>query len=224
MELQNPKYKDIGMHVITSLFTVDKGDVKVLLIKRKNEPFKDKWALQSGALYNDELLADGAARELEEKTGIKNQKLKMHNIFDAIDRSPVQRMLGIGFIGIIDWKKVELQKKTGKTNDADWFNIQNIPSLAYDHNDIIKDSLEELKRLILSSDILKGLFPSGFTMPELQNVIETILQIKVDRRNFRKKILSLNLIEDTNKEIVFKGKKPAKLYTFKKKIEKKNIF
>ena len=79
-------YKNIGVHTITSIFTVDKGVVKVLLVKRKNEPFKDMWALVGGAVYNNELLREGALREIKEKTGLEGVKIYESGIFDKLDR------------------------------------------------------------------------------------------------------------------------------------------
>ena len=95
MEITNKLYKNIGVHVISTLFTVDKGVIKVLLVKRTNEPYKDFWALPSGALYNNELLVTGAKRELKEKTGLVNIDLEFGTIFDALDRSKLLRMIGI---------------------------------------------------------------------------------------------------------------------------------
>ncbi len=215
MEKNNPLYKEQGIHVITSIFTVEKGITKVLLIKRKNNPYKDMWALVGGALYNNEDLLDGAKREILEKTGIKDIKIYFSNVFGKVNRSPIMRMLGTSFIGVIDSDKVSFLRDTLKTSNADWFSIDNIPDLAYDHNEIFQDALESLKTKILSTDILKSLFPNGFTIPEVQKAYESILNTKFDRRNFRKKLLSTKLIEDTNKEKVFEGTKPAKIYIFK---------
>lgn len=224
MEVNNPLYKNIGIHVITSLFTIEKGITKVMLVKRSNEPFNGYWALPGGALYNNELIYDAARRELYEKTGIKNIKLSMYGVFDELNRSPLKRMVAIGFLGIIDSEKVEVLRKTNKTSNADWFSIDGIPSLAYDHNEVLNKAIEELKTKIVTTDFLKDLFPNGFTMPELHNVYEAILEKEIDRRNFRKKMLSLDLILDTNKTVSYKGKKPAKLYIFKKRIDNKSIF
>ena len=225
MEKKNELYKNIGIHVISSLFTVDKGIVKVLLIKRNNEPFKGHWALPSGALYNNELIKKGASRELKEKTGLSNINLEQIGIFDKINRSNLMRMIGISYLGVIDIRRVEISKVTNKTIDADYFPIEKIPvNLAYDHNEIIENALEVLKEKIINSNILKDLFPEHFTLPELQKTYEAVLNKKLDRRNFRKKLISLNLIEDTNKTIKFEGKKPAKLYKFKETLENKNIF
>lgn len=225
MEVNNPKYKKQGVHVVSCIFTVEKGVVRVLLIKRKNEPYKDMWGLVGGALYNDEDLEDGLKREVFEKTGIQDIELKLCNVFGRVDRSPVMRMVGISYLGVLDSNRVRILKDTMKTSDADWVEIDKIPSLAYDHNEILTDALEKLKVEILRSDILKSLFPDGFTFPEIQKTYESILKRTFDRRNFRKKLLSLDLIEDTQKEVTFEGRKPAKLYRFKKNIKgNKNVF
>lgn len=226
METTNPLYKNQGIHMIASIFTVDHGNVKVLLIKRKNEPYKDKWALVGGALYNNEDLNDGISREIKEKTGIENIDLKLVNVHGRVDRSPVMRMVAVSYMGVIDIKSVNVLKDTLKTSDAEWINIEEVKELelAYDHNEIITSSFEELKEQILKSNILKSLFPNGFTMPEIQKVYEAILEKEFDRRNFRRKLLSLNLIEDTGKEVNFEGRKPAKVYKFKRKVSDINIF
>ena len=129
-------YENQGIHVITSLFTVEQGVVKVLLIKRNNEPFYGDWVLTGGALYNNETLEEGAKRELKEKTGIDNVPLKQFKAFGRIDRSPVMRMVAIGYIGIIDSKRVNILRKTRNTKDADWVPIDKVPHLGYDHNEI----------------------------------------------------------------------------------------
>ena len=226
VEVNNPKYKNQGIHVITTLFTVDKGVVKVLLIKRKNEPFKDKWSLVGGALYNDEDLDVGLRREVYEKSGIKDIPLELVGVHGKVNRSPVMRMVAVSYMGIIDIHSVNLLKETSKTSNADWIPLSQIPnlSLAYDHDEIIEEAFQFLKKRILNSNILATLFPNGFTMPEIHKVYETILGIHIDRRNFRRKLLSLNLIEDTNKTAKFLGNKPAKLYRFKDYIEDKNVF
>ena len=215
MELNNKLYKNIGIHVITTLFTVDKGIVKVLLVKRTNEPFNGYWALPGGAMYNNETLEEGARRELKEKTGLENIKLELGNIFDDVNRSNLQRMIGVSFLGVINTKGIELQKETMKTSNADFFAIDKVPELAYDHNLVIDKSLKILKEKILKSSILKDLLPEEFTLPELQKVYETLLNKELDRRNFRKKLLNDGIIWAVNKDAVFNGKKPAKLYCFK---------
>lgn len=224
MDVRNKLYKNQGIHVITALFTVEQGITKVLLIKRKNKPFEGDWVLTGGALYNNENLEDGALREIKEKTGIDNVDIKQFKSFGKVDRSPVMRMVAVGFVGIIDSKRVNVLRETKNTSNADWFPIDKIPPLGFDHEEILHDALIELQRRIVNSNILKSLFPDGVTIPELQKTYEAIFNKKFDRRNFRKKILSLDLIEDTNTSDKFEGNKPAKVYRFKDVIEDKDIF
>ena len=219
MEVNNPKYENQGIHVIASIFTIDKGKLKILLVKRKNKPYQGHWALTGGALYNDEDLEDGLNREIYEKTGLEHIEVKLANVFGKKNRSPVMRMVAVTYIGIIDASKVEIAKSTLKTSNAEWFSIDEVPHLAYDHNEIIADAIKKLKEEILKTDLLKVFFPSGFTLPELQKVYESILEKKLDRRNFRKKILNMDMIIPTEEEKIFEGKKKAKIYIFKEKEE-----
>jgi len=224
MEVYNPLYKNQGIHVILSLFTVEKGITKILLIKRKNESFKNFWALVGGALYNNEDLDQGMTREIEEKTGIKNIDIHFSGVFGKVHRSPVMRMVAITYVGFIDSTKVSLLKESFATSNADWFALDNIPDLAFDHKEILLEGLETLREKIISTDILKGLFPKGFTLPELQEIYESIFNKTIDRRNFRKKIINMGLLIDTGKTVIFKGTKPAKLYKFKNQNKNKQIF
>ena len=224
MDVKNSCYKNQGIHVITAIFTVEKGIPKVLLIKRKNEPFSGEWCLTGGALQNNEDLIDGAKREIYEKSGIDNIDIYEFKTFGKVNRSPVMRMVAVGYIGIIDCNRVDILKETTNTSNADWFRIDKIPSLAYDHEEILEYAIQFLKQKITESNILSSLFPNSFTMPELQKVYEAILNKQFDRRNFRKKILSLDIVEDINETAKFEGKKPAKLYRFKENIENKSVF
>ena len=224
MEINNPLYKNQGIHVISSIFTIDKGILKVLLIRRNNEPFKDKWGLVGGALYNKESALEGMKREIFEKTGLKNVSLSQYMVFSDVNRSPVMRMIALAYLGVVDIDKINVVKQTLKTKDADWFAIDNIPPLAYDHNEIIESAVLELQSRIKNTDILKSIYPKGFTLPELLKVYEAILKTPIDRRNFRKKMLNTGLIYDTKKTRKFEGNKPAKVYKFKINFKENNVF
>lgn len=214
MDIKNPLYKNQGIHAILALLTVENGVFKVFLIKRKNEPFKDKWVLIGGACYNNEDVDTAMKREMLEKTGIKNVKYKMFDVFSKPNRSPVCRMLAVAHIGVIDHKRVKFLKETAKTQDADWFAIDRVPSLGFDHQEILQGAIKYLREQIFDSDILKDLFPKEFTLPELHKAYECILNKKIDRRNFRKHLLQQNIIKDTGLYEETEGKKPSKLYQF----------
>ncbi len=223
MDKFNPLYKNQGIHVMIALFTVEEGKFKVMLIKRKNQPYKDKWILVGGACYNNEDAETAMNRELMEKTGLKNINYRLFNIFSRPDRSPIMRMLGIAYVGVIDCKKAKFLKETNKTSDADWFIIDRIPELGYDHKEILGKAIEFLKEQIFDSTILRDLFPETFTLPEVHKAYEGILEKKIDRRNFRKRLLALGIIEDTGLVQESPQKKPAKLYRFAKDMKKVNV-
>lgn len=214
MQKDNPLYKNQGIHAVLALFTVENGRFKVFLIKRKNEPFKNKWILIGGACYNNEDVDSGMKRELFEKTGMKDIKFKMFNVFSKPDRSPVCRMIAIGYVGVIDCNRVKFLKETSTTQDADWFLIDRVPPLGFDHQEILDDAIEYLRGQIFDSSILKDLFPKHFTLPELHKAYESILNKKIDRRNFRKRLLQQKIILDTGLFEEKTGKKPSKLYQF----------
>lgn len=212
MVKEDIRYKDQGIHLICSIFTVEKGRTKVLLIKRKNSPYNGMWALVGGALYNNETVESGLAREVREKTGLDGVKFIHSGIFSDPGRSPVMRMVALSYIGILDFNKVKYLTDTEKTSDAQLFDIDDIPKLAYDHNQILEKDICTLKKEILRSDIIEGFYPDGFTLPELFMLYETILGKQLDRRNFRKKLLDSGIIIETGDKVVFNGRKPANLY------------
>lgn len=214
MDIKNPLYKNQGIHVVLALFTTENGKVKVFLIKRKNQPFKDKWILVGGACYNNEDVDSAMKREMYEKAGLKNINYRMFNVYSKPDRSPVCRMIAIAYIGVIDSSRVKFLKETTKTQDADWFLIDRIPNLGYDHQEILEDAIKYLKKQIFDTTILKDLFPKYFTLPQLHKTYESILNKNIDRRNFRKRLLQQNIIFETGKLEEIAGKKPSKLYMF----------
>lgn len=215
MDINNPLYKNQGIHVVCALFTVRDGEVKVLLVQRSNKPYTDKWMLPSGAVYNNEDCETAIKREMIEKTGISDIYVEQFHTFSNPKRSPLMRMIAVGYIGIINSENLKFKKKTEKTQDIEWFNLRDVPEeLAYDHTEILLEAIETIKQKIMRSTIVKSLLPKYFTLPELQKVYEAILGKQFDRRNFRKKFLQLNLIENTGLTQDIKGHRPANLYKF----------
>ena len=157
MKKSNSLYKNQGIHVITAIFTVEQGVTKVLLVKRKNEPYKGDWTLTGGALYNNEDLDTGAKREIFEKTGIEDIEIEQFKTFGKVDRSSVMRMVAVAYIGVIDSSRVKVLRETINTSNADWFSIDKIPGLGFDHEEILEEALNYLRSKIVSTDILKAL-------------------------------------------------------------------
>jgi len=212
------------LETLISIFTIDKGELKVLLLRKKNEPYKGYWVLPGNTLRNDETLEDNITDAVLDKTGLLSVYIEQCYTFSNIDRDPDNRMIATSFIGLVDSKSVEIKREERPEFETSWFSIEELPKLGYDHENILKRNVDYLKKKIVNSNVLKSLFPSDFTLPELQHVYEQILGKELDRRNFRKKFIGLDLIEDTlEKNVGFNGR-PAKLYRFKDDIKEINLF
>ncbi|MBE6144960.1 MAG: NUDIX hydrolase [Firmicutes bacterium] len=212
------------LETLISIFTIDKGALKVLLLRKKTEPYKGYWILPGNILRNDETLEDNITDAVLDKTGLLSVYIEQCYTFSNIDRDPDGRVIATSFIGLVDSKSVEIKREERPEFETAWFSIDELPKLGYDHESIISRNIDYLKRKIVNSNVLKSLFPSDFTLPELQHVYEQILGRELDRRNFRKKFIGLDLIEDTlEKNVGFNGR-PAKLYRFKDDIKEINLF
>lgn len=222
MDILNKKYARQGIHGIVSLFTVEDSSIKVLLVKEHEGPYAGKWILTGGAIYNDEDIESGIRRELKEKVSNNDFYMEQFGIYSDPNRTKVVRMIAITYVALVNTEKSTLIENT---DEVKWFKISELPDLGYDHNIILMDSIEYLKKIILKSNIVKVLLPEYFTMPQLTRIYSTLLNKIIDRRNFRKKFLSLNLIDEVNYSGIKKVGKPAKYYKFKDNIEEdKNIF
>jgi len=202
------------IEVLTNIFTIDKNKLKVYLIRRTEDPFKGYWMLPSNLLMTTETIEECAKETVLEYLGIGDIYLKQCNVFSKIDRLPNDRILANSLIGLVD-RETLLLKKKNTMYEGVWFPVEEIPKMVFDHAEILKDAVEFLKQHLNNTEVLKILFPSDFTMPELQIVYEQILGKTLDRRNFRKKILNMDLLEDTGDKNNIGNGRPAKLYRFK---------
>ena len=209
---------------LISIFTIDKGKVKVLLFRKKDEPYKGYWMLPGGILKANESLEESISDYVVENCGFSNLYTEQCHVFSDVERIPDKRVVAITCIGLIDSINVELKQEIPDSIESEWFNISAIPKTIYDHGMIIDKSVDCLRERIINSNVLKILFPSDFTLPELQKVYEQILGKELDRRNFRKKFINLGLIEDTGYKNEGYTGRPAKLYRFKENIEERDLF
>lgn len=221
---QTNENNSLACETLIGIFTVDSGVVKVLLSRKKTEPYKGYWTLIGKKLQIDETLEDNITDVVIDETGLSNIYIEQIHTFSSLDRNYSERTLSTVFIGLVDSKTVELKQYKENNGDFSWFSIDAIPKMGYDHDILLKYAIDYLRKKITNSNILKLLFPSDFTLPELQKVYEQILNITIDRRNFRKKFVSMNLIEDTGyKNEGFTGR-PAKLYRFQDELKEKTLF
>lgn len=197
------------------LFTFYENDLKVLLIQRRHDPFGGKWALPGGFVEIDEDLEDAALRELAEETNVTNVYLEQLYTFGEPDRDPRTRVITISYFALLSVDQVANQQIRGASdaNDARWWSMYDLPELAFDHARILQYALQRLRWKLEWTALGFLLLPEEFTLSELQKVYETVLNEPLDKRNFRRKILATDVLEETG-NIREGDHRPAKLYRF----------
>ena len=173
------------------IFGFDGASVKVLLIKRSNDPHKGKWAFPGGFMEIDESAEECAKRELEEETGLRNASVEQFYTFTDVDRDPRERVVTIAHYALVRLSEV---KGGDDAELAQWFALSEVPALAFDHDKMLSMALKRLKERICFEPVGFDLLPEVFTMTELQNLYEAILEVKFDRRNFYNKMLKLGVL------------------------------
>jgi 8-oxo-dGTP diphosphatase len=197
------------------IFGFDGLDLKVLLIKRKHDPFAGYWALPGDIVLPEQDLDEGALQVLEQLTGIKDVYLEQVHTFGKVNRHPRGRVITIAYFSLINIKDVEI-RPASFADKVDWKKISSIESLAFDHLEIMQTCLERLRRNIRYQPIGFELLPNKFTLTALQKLYESILEKDLDKRNFRKKILSMHILKSDNEMQKGVAHRPAKLYSFDK--------
>lgn len=193
------------------IFGYDGYQLRVLLIRRGGDPFKGYWALPGGFLNMDESVEQCAFRELYEETGLEPDSLEQFGVFSALGRDPRGRTVSVAFYGLVRLAEVHGGDDAA---EAQWFDPTELPDLAFDHFDIIKEAFEALKRDIHYRPIGFNLLEQQFSIPQLQRLYESILGVSFDRRNFQKKVLSLGILNQTNNKEKAQRHRAGKLYTF----------
>jgi 8-oxo-dGTP diphosphatase len=193
------------------IFTVDDGALKALLVQVRDGPCAGQWAFPGGLVHMDESLDDAARRELSAKTGLGGVYLEQLRSFGDPDRDPRARVVSTAYFALLPAK--DMVERSAKYADLAWFPVRRLPSLAYDHDAIARAALERLRAKLAYTNLVYGLLPAAFTLGELQVIYERILGRRLDRRNFRKKILASGLLRQIRAQR--RGPhRPAALYRF----------
>jgi 8-oxo-dGTP diphosphatase len=195
------------------IFGFDEGDLKVLLIKRGEEPYQGKWALPGYFVYPNEDLDTAAKRVLEELTGLRNVYLEQVKTFGAVDRHPFGRVITVAYFSLIKISHYTIQPSS-IARKAKWHSVSKIKDLAFDHLEILRACFDRLKWSVRSRPVGFELLPPKFTLTQLQHLYEAILETDLDKRNFRKKILSMDLLIDLEETQEGVAHRPARLYQF----------
>ena len=193
------------------VFGFDGAKLNVLLIERGIEPYKGCWAFPGGFLNMDETALQGAKRELYEETGLKNAYIHQFHAFTEVNRDPRDRVITIAYYALVRISEVKAGDDAAK---AEWFPLDKVPSLAFDHDKVLRVATQELRRQIHFEPIGFELLPEKFTMTQLQRLYEAILNVKFDRRNFCNKMLKIGILTQLDETLPMSNKKEAFLYKF----------
>jgi 8-oxo-dGTP diphosphatase len=206
--------QNIRVAVDAIVFGYQNNQLYVLLIQQKFGSTESYWALPGGLVKNDESLQEAVKRELKEETNITVDHFEQLFTFgDDVFRDPRNRVISVAYFALVDPSELQV-KADSDADNAQWFKVGEIPALAFDHNLILKKAIERLKAKLTYEPIGFDLLPKEFLFSELENLYCTILEKEIDRRNFRKKILSFGIIQETDNFSPNKTGRPAKLFKF----------
>lgn len=208
-------YEQPAVTVDLVIFTVNDDTLNVMLVKRTEEPFADSWSLPGGFLKVGESLEDAALRVLKEKAGVENVYVEQLYTFGDPDRDPRARVITVTYFALIPWKDL-LHPPSDKISDLTWSPVNHLPKLAFDHREIVEYAVRRLRAKASYSNIVYGLMPRQFRLSELQRMYEIIINDKLDKRNFRKRMLATGLLQETGRKDIAGAHRPAMLYKFKK--------
>jgi len=210
------KLQNIRIAVDAIVFGYKNSQLYVLLIQQKFGTSDSYWALPGGLVKNDESLKDAVQRELREETNVSVDYFEQLFTFgDDIFRDPRNRVVSVAYFALVNPSKLEIKADSDAEN-VQWFKISEVPTMAFDHNTILKKALERIKAKLTYEPIGFDLLPKEFLFSELENLYCTILDKEIERRNFRKKILSFGIVEETENYSPIKTGRPAKLFRFNK--------
>lgn len=207
------EYPRAALAVDCVVFGLDETDLKVLLIQRRLTPFQHAWALPGGFVRLDETLDDAARRELQEEAGVTDVYLEQLYSFGALDRDPRERVVTVAYYALAKLSDHKIRAATDAMG-VGWFALDDLPKLAFDHGEIVRVATERLRAKVRYAPIGFELLPPRFSLTQLQRLYEIILGTELDKRNFRKKLLSLDLLVETDEFEQGVRHRAARLYRF----------
>ncbi|MDX1434969.1 MAG: NUDIX domain-containing protein [Gammaproteobacteria bacterium] len=196
------------------VFSLRDETLKLLLVRRRNDPFKGWWSLPGGAVGLDEELEDTANRTLEEGTGVTGVYLEQVYTFGRRERDPRERVVSVCYYALVPSEKLQL-RTNAESEGVGWFALDELPELAFDHAEMVETAHQRLAAKLAYSTIVFQFMPDKFTLSDLQKVYEIILNREIDKRNFRKRMLALDQIQQTSEVRRNGSHRPARLYRVK---------
>lgn len=205
------KYPHPSVTTDCVIFGFDGVKLKVLLVERGMAPYKGRWAFPGGFLNMDESAEEGALRELKEETGLEGAYIRQFHTFSAPQRDPRERVITIAYYALVRMQEV---KGGDDASDARWFALDEVPPLAFDHDRILRKAEKTLRQQIHFEPVGFELLPEKFTIKQLQNLYEAILDMRFDRRNFYNKMRRLGMLELTGDTANPSQRREANLFSF----------
>ena len=193
------------------IFSVISGRLHLLLVKREFEPEKGKWSLIGGFVKDNESIDEAAERVLSQLTGIRNVYIRQVGAFGEVNRDPGARVISIAYFALLKSDDVEVNTDTGK---AEWVDIDRMPELGFDHPQMIVKALSLMRERLLTEALVFNLLPEFFTLTQLQNLVESVMGRKLDKRNFRKRVIDLPGLLPTDFIDKLSSKRGARLYKY----------
>lgn len=210
------KFARPALTVDCVVFGLDENDLKVMLIQRDLAPFRGKWALPGGFVRLEETLEEAARRELQEETGLEKVFLEQLYTYGDVARDPRERVVTVAWYALVRLSDYRVKAATDAC-DAAWFGMHDVPKLGFDHDQILQDAYKRLQNKLRYEPIGFELLPVKFTLTQLQKLYEIILDRTLDKRNFRKKILGLDVLQELDEVEAEVAHRAARLYRFNPK-------
>jgi 8-oxo-dGTP diphosphatase len=207
------QYARPALTVDCVVFGLDEEQLSVLLIRRGAPPFEGKWALPGGFVHVDESVDEAARRELEEEAGLTKVYLEQLYTFGEVMRDPRDRVVSVAYYALVNLADHKVHAATD-AREAAWFAVHDVPTLAFDHADILAMALERLRGKVRYQPIGFELLPKKFTLSQLQHLYELVLERELDKRNFRKRVLAMDLLIETDEVEQDVAHRAARLYRF----------
>ena len=198
--------------VLVVIFTVVDGDLRALLIRRSAAPYRGLWAIPGGRLNAGEALQDAAVRKLEDETGVRDVFLEQLYTFSHLDEVTPGGAVAVTYFALVDHQRVRLAERADWR--PAWFSMRQLPELAFRNDEVLAYALQRLRAKLEYTNVAYSLLPPRFTLSQLQRVYESILGRPLDKRNFRKRMLSLEIIQPTGERQAERAGRPAQLYRF----------
>lgn len=222
MIVDNKSYARQILSINICIFSLNSNKLSVLLVKKKKEPYSNTWSLPEVGLINKESCEQTIYREIKNNFGFENFTPHLTGVYSDPKRDKRFRNISLAYYTIVDENNTNLEESKKRNIEADWFEIDQIPDLAFDNKEVLINSIELLKDKLYDIPFISKYIKQPFTLTNLQSLYESVLDTKLDKRNFRRKLLTLNCLVDTGRKNTKDSHKKSSLFKFSRNIKGDN--